>query len=59
MEKLETETVIEYLERVENQFNYHSSNLKDIFKEMKEKDIKICNNCGCSVYKDIEHKCEE
>lgn len=59
MEKLETETVTEYLERIENQFNHHSGNIETIFKEMTEKGVKICSNCGCSIYKDKEHKCEE
>lgn len=59
MKKLETETVTEYLERVEKDFNYHSNNVENIFKEMKEKGMKICSNCGCTIYKDKEHKCEE
>ena len=59
MEKLETVTVTEYLERIENQFNHHSGNIETIFKEMREKGVKICSNCGCSIYKDKEHKCEE
>jgi uncharacterized protein (UPF0335 family) len=59
MEKLESETVIEYLERIEKEFNYYSGNIESTLQEMKEKGIKICRNCGCSVYKDKEHKCEE
>lgn len=59
MKKLETETVTEYLNRIEKEFNNHSNNIETIFDEMREKGIKICSNCGCFIYKDKQHKCEE
>jgi hypothetical protein len=59
MKKLENETTTEYLNRLEENFNYHAGNVENIFKEVKEKGMKICSNCGCTIYKDKEHKCEE
>jgi len=59
MKKLETETLTEYLDRIEKDFNYHASNIEETFKDMREKGITgFCLKCGCSIYKDKKHKCE-
>ena len=58
MERLKNETVSEYLVRLEAMFIEHSTNFENILKEMKEKGIKICSHCGCSMCKDKEHKCQ-
>lgn len=58
MVRRENETVNEYLERLEMEFDRCSKNLDRIIDEMEEKGIAICNKCGCSIYKHKTHKCE-
>lgn len=57
IEQKENESKKEYLKRLFDKADKHCNNIEGIFKEMKEKGITICGECGCSIYPDKKHEC--
>ena len=57
MKRNENESLEQYLDRICTQADKHCENLDNIFKDMKEKGITICSECGCDKYSNKEHNC--
>lgn len=58
--KRDNESTDEWLERLDVEFKRSSSNIKKTFSDMKKDGVvAFCKECGCNIYKDIEHICGE
>lgn len=36
---------------------FHCDNIEKTFNHMKDNGLKICSNCGCTIYPNKTHKC--
>lgn len=59
IERLENETIEEWLKRMDDKVKFHCDNLNKIREDMKRDGVKgFCNECGCNIYIGKEHKCD-